>query len=309
MCYKTLDGDVYAVDHVSLSLERGKTLGIVGESGCGKTSLVNALLNLLPENGRFAGGSIIFGNVDLLSLNESELKKYRWNRIAVVFQNAMSALDPVYRVGHLLKEILLIHRDYERHETERRLEQVFELVRLPRETLKSYPHQLSGGMKQRVSIAASLLCEPDIVILDEPTTALDILLQDSILQEIEELREKLQLTIIIVSHDISVISEICDTVAVMYAGRLVEIGESSVIFSNPSNPYTILLIGSFPKIDGEKKDLIGISGSPPGLIRPPSGCRFHPRCPYAKDICEEEEPPWLEISHDHYSLCHFREVV
>jgi peptide/nickel transport system ATP-binding protein len=305
--YRTPDGDVHAVDGVSFSLKRGTALGIVGESGCGKTSIVGGILNLLPENGRYVRGSVVLDGINLLALSEKELQAIRWSKISVVFQNAMSALDPVYKVGDLLREILQVHGYHERTAAERRIKEVFDLVSLPSTVIKSYPHQLSGGMKQRVSIAASLICGPEIVILDEPTTALDVLLQDTILRELEELRRTLDLSIIVVSHDISVVSELCDRVAVMYAGRVVETAETKVIFSDSRNPYTTLLIRSLPKAAGEKTELVGIAGSPPALVDPPRGCRFHPRCPFEVEVCRQLAPPWRELAPDHYSLCHFED--
>ncbi len=303
--YRLRRGWVKAVDDVSFNLDHGESLGIVGESGCGKTTIALSIMQLLPSTGRIVDGQILFGGVDLSKLSQDELCKVRWKKISMIFQGAMSALDPVYRVGDQVVEALTTHDNISDEEAKTKVEGLFELVGLSPGRMNSYPHELSGGMKQRVVIAMSLACNPEMVIADEPTTALDVVVQDQILKEIKTLQEKLNFMMCYISHDISVIFETCDKIAVMYGGKILEHADAESIYKIPHHPYTIGLLKSFPSIRGEVKRLVSIPGSPPNLLNPPPGCRFEPRCPIAKEVCSREEPPPITISKEHYSSCHF----
>jgi peptide/nickel transport system ATP-binding protein len=303
--YRAAVGWVRAVDGVSFAVWPSKSLGLVGESGCGKTTLAFSLLRLLPPNGHIKGGEILFDGVDLLQLSETELRSYRWKRLSMVFQGAMNSLNPVLRVGDVLLEALHTHEDVSKETAQQRAEELFRMVGLTTQTLRRYPHELSGGMKQRAVIALSLVCNPDLVIADEPTTALDVVVQDQILQRIKNLAQELKIALIVVSHDLAVIAETCDAVAVMYAGLLVEYGDSETVFKRPCHPYTIGLMSSFPSIIGPQTRLESIPGAPPDLVSPPPGCRFAPRCVLAEDVCTAEEPPDVPLQGGHFSKCHF----
>ena len=289
--YVTRAGDVCAVDGVSLTLERGQSLGLVGESGCGKSSLALALLRLQPENAQILSGKILLDGVDLVSLSDEEMRRYRWDRIAMVFQSAMNALDPVYRVGDQIIEALEQHSNAARQDMVERVGQLYELVNLPPNFIERYPHEYSGGMKQRAVIAMALACEPDLIIADEPTTALDVIVQDHILRELQQIRQELNMSMLYISHDMAVIAEVSDVVAVMYAGKIVEYGPAEAVFTNPIHPYTRALMSAFPSVTGEKHELATLGGEPPNPLGLPPGCHFHPRCPFATDICAEQEPP------------------
>jgi peptide/nickel transport system ATP-binding protein len=302
--YRTKKGDVDAVDKVSFTLDRGESLGLVGESGCGKTTLALALMRLLPENGFIRGGQILFQGVDLLKLSEKEMQQVRWKGIAMIFQAAMNALNPVYKVGNQIIEAIMAHEeDVPIDEARQRVAELFELVGLNPKRIDDYPHEYSGGMRQRAVIAMALSCNPDIIIADEPTTALDVIIQDRILKRLDEIRVKLNMGVIYISHDIAVIAEVSDNVGVMYAGKLVEIGSAEVIFKRPHHPYTAGLMSAFPSIKGEKHELATIPGEPPNLLDPPTGCRFHPRCPYATSHCREKEPPMESFEPGHQAAC------
>ena len=302
MHYSTRTGTVKAVDGVSFSLKEGQSLGLVGESGCGKSSIAISLLKLLPDNARIIKGQIILGGVDLVPLSEDEMRPYRWNRISMVFQAAMNSLDPVYRVGEQIIEALEAHRYYTRDEALNRVEELFELVSLDPGFIKRYPHEYSGGMKQRAIIAMALACEPDVIIADEPTTALDVIVQDKILRELQEIQSRLNMSMIYISHDMAVIAEVSDVMGVMYAGKIVEFGATTDVFRNPIHPYSAALMSAFPSITGEKIKLMTLPGEPPDLTDPPAGCRFNPRCSYATDQCRIEEPPIVERD-GHWAAC------
>ena len=289
--YNTRAGEVCAVDGVSLALERGQSLGLVGESGCGKSSLALALLRLQPENARILGGKILLNGVDLVALSDEEMRKYRWDRIAMVFQSAMNALDPVYRVGDQIIEALEQHVSSTRPEMVERVHALYDLVNLSHSFIPRYPHEYSGGMKQRAIIAMALACEPDLIIADEPTTALDVIVQDHILRELQNIRAELNMSMLYISHDMAVIAEVSDVVAVMYAGKIVEYGTAEEVFTRPIHPYTRALMSAFPSVTGEKHELATLGGEPPNPLELPTGCRFHPRCPHATDVCAEQEPP------------------
>jgi peptide/nickel transport system ATP-binding protein len=408
--FEILQGYVKAVDDVSFTLDRGETMGLVGESGCGKTTMAFAITRLLPSNGDIVGGEIRFNDVvigradlatevnellkrddwlpeiqkalarrgafqdegDVVKLAEGDIlaseaslevdlrvlerlkdamamgaedgeslrlrlqrvvdrerrswsarrrlrkrereieermASIRWSEISMIFQSAMNAFNPVYKVGDQIMEALLTHQDMSNEEARNRVKELFELVGLDESRIDGYPHEFSGGMRQRAIIAMALACNPQLIIADEPTTALDVIMQDRILTEIRDLQKRLGIAMMIITHDISVVAEVAEKIAIMYAGKLVEYGAIEKVFARPSNPYTIGLMGAFPSIKGDRKQLQAIPGSPPDLADPPTGCRFHPRCKYAKDICKVEEPELLEVEEHHLAACHFAREV
>ena len=284
-------GQVRAVDGVSFILRDGEALGIAGESGCGKTTTALSLVRLLPSNGRIVEGSIRLMGIDLATKSENALRRYRWREISIVFQGAMNALNPVQRVRDQIAEPLEDRMSMSPKAARRRAGELLELVGIPKARGRAYPHELSGGMRQRAMIAMALACDPAIVIGDEPTTALDVMVQAQILQLLEDLRQKLGLALILITHDLSVIAETCDRVLIMYAGRVAEEGPVDVVFRQPRHPYTQRLLGAFPNIATDRRSLEVIPGSPPDLRDPPPGCRFAPRCFAAMAVCSEVVPP------------------
>ncbi|MFC1803625.1 ABC transporter ATP-binding protein, partial [Thermoproteota archaeon] len=268
-------------------------------------ALAISIMRLLPSNGKILDGEILLDGIDILKLPEDEMRKVRWNKISVIFQGAMNALNPVNKVGDQVIEALNIHEKLTKKEMRDKAEYIFDLVGLDSSWMKNYPHELSGGMKQRVIIAMSLICNPQLIIADEPTTALDVVMQDQILYEINNLQKKIDISMIYISHDMSVLAEVCDKIAIMYGGKIVESTSTENIIKNSHHPYTIALVNAFPNIKGPKKQLISISGVPPDLRNPPLGCYFEPRCPFAKQICKKEPPPAVKISEGHYSYCHY----
>lgn len=302
--YRTKSGIAQAIDDVTFSVENGATLGLVGESGCGKTTIAKAIMRLLPHNGSIAGGKILFKGQNLIDLSMDEVRKYRWEEIAMISQSAMNALNPVARIGNQIIEAIQAHRQIGRADARERMTEVFELVGLSPERAVDYPHQFSGGMKQRAVIAMALLLDPDLIIADEPTTALDVLVQDQIILKIKELLTKLGNAMILITHDIAVVAETCERMVVMYAGKIMEHADTDDIFYNPYNPYTLGLQNAFPSVKGERKKLISIPGYPPLLIDPPPGCRFAMRCPFALPLCREKEPPLEEVTRGHFNACH-----
>lgn len=302
MHFSTQEGAVQAVDDVSFELQVGETLGLVGESGCGKTSLAIALPKLLPDNAQIVGGHVYFKGQDLVPLGEREMRQYRWKNISMIFQAAMNCLDPVYRVGDQIVEAILAHDKTSPEAAMRKVRELFRLVDLDEGLIDRYPHEYSGGMKQRAVIAMALACEPDVVIADEPTTALDVLVQDKILRELYDIQRQLNMSMIYISHDIAAVAEMSHRIAVMYAGKIVEVGETLQVLQGPLHPYTEALMRCFPSLKGEKKMLESLPGEPPDLVSPPSGCRFHPRCPLATSMCEEKEPR-LGLHRDHEMAC------
>lgn len=302
--YYTLRGVVKAVDNVSFSLERGEVLGIAGESGCGKSTLAWALLGLVPPPGRIAGGRIVLDGIDLTKLSEHELRrKVRWKKVSMIFQGAMNALTPVFTIEDQLAEPLVIHKGMHKNEARERIAQMLRAVGLDETIMKRYPHELSGGQKQRVIIAMALLLNPDLVIADEPTTALDVIVQAQIMNLFKEIKKKYNIGMIFITHDLSLIAEIADKVAIMYAGKIVEMGSSDQVFGNPRHPYTQGLLRSIPRIRSKEK-ITWIPGVPPDLVRPPPGCRFFPRCKYVKEQCRKEEPELKEVEPGHFVACH-----
>ncbi|MCX8208751.1 MAG: ABC transporter ATP-binding protein [Sulfolobales archaeon] len=300
--YYTLTGIVRAVDGVSLSLGEGEALGIAGESGSGKSTLGYGILGLVPPPGRITRGSIVVDGIDITKLRPAELRKVRWSKVSMVFQGAMNALNPVYTVGHQLSEPLVIHKGLSVKESLEIAAEMVKKVGLTPDILRRYPHELSGGMKQRVMIAMALLLKPRLVIADEPTTALDVVIQAQIMNLFKELRQAERNAMIFITHDLSIIAEIADKTGIMYAGKIVELGASEAVFGNPLHPYTQGLLRSIPRLRSKEK-ITWIPGVPPDLRMPPPGCRFHPRCPYAMDVCRSEEPPEIEVEKDHTVSC------
>ncbi len=305
MHYRTENGDVSAIEDVSFSLQAGESFGLVGESGCGKTSMAMALLQLQAENATFKGGEILLNGEDLLLLSPSEMRSHRWSDISMVFQGAMNAWNPVHKVGAQIKEAMDLHiRPQLSHsESRERIGQLFEMVGLDPKMMDRYPHEFSGGMRQRAIIAMALSCDPQIIIADEPTTALDVIVQDQILTELKKIQHDLGMSIIYISHDIAVIAEVTDRMGVMYAGKMVETGATIDIFHNPKHPYAFLLLSSTPSITGPRRKLAPLEGEPPNLLDPPDGCRFHPRCPFVTDQCRTEEPALADIGGGHKVAC------
>ncbi len=305
MHYVTEKGEVSAVEDVSFSLKKGEALGLVGESGCGKTSIAMSLLRLQADNAVFKSGEIRLNGENLLALPEDEMRRHRWKDIAMVFQGAMNAWNPVYRVGDQIREALDLHfrpRLSDAEVTER-ISRLFEMVGLNPAMANRYPHEFSGGMRQRAIIAMALSCDPSIIIADEPTTALDVIVQDQILQELKKIQEELGMAIIYISHDIAVIAEVTDTIGIMYAGKLVELGPTVEVFARPKHPYAYLLLSSTPSVTGPRRKLAPLEGEPPNLLNPPTGCRFHPRCPYATERCSIDEPPMEVVGDGHQVAC------
>ena len=302
--YRTKNGVLNAVDDISFKLEEGRSLGFVGESGCGKTTIGMALMGLLPENGRVARGRILYAGRDLVQLSDEAMRAVRSNDIAMIFQAAMNALNPVHRIYEQIREAILVHHpDMLRAEVQKRIESVVDLVGIPRERIQDYPHQFSGGMKQRAVIAMALACEPRLVIADEPTTALDVVVQDQILRKIKTIQNQMNISVIFISHDIAVVADVCHDIAVMFAGQIVEFGSREEVFETPIHPYTRLLLSSYLTLDNHRPEPMAVSGKSPNLIDPPQICRFYKQCPQAIDACESSAPEYREISPTHRALC------
>ena len=295
---------VHAVDDVSFTLNDGEALGIAGESGCGKTTTALSLVRLLPSNARIVGGSVKLFGIDLIPKTEVALRRYRWRELAIVFQGAMNALNPVRRVRDQIAEPLEQRLDVTRRDAHKRADELLELVGIPKGRGSAYPHELSGGMRQRSMIAMALACDPAVIIGDEPTTALDVMVQAQILELFERLRHELGLSLILITHDLSVIAETCDRVLVMYAGKVAEEGPVTVVFRNPRHPYTAKLLGAFPNIRADRRTLEVIPGQPPDLREPPKACRFAARCPMARDLCREVAPPEVTLPDGVRVACH-----
>ncbi|MEM2143404.1 MAG: ABC transporter ATP-binding protein [Candidatus Thorarchaeota archaeon] len=310
MYYQTQRGLVRAVDDVSLQLEPGESIGLAGESGCGKSSLAYSIMQLLPPAANVVGGHIYFKGEDLLKKTPKEMRDIRWKNVAIVFQGAMNALNPVFEIGEQIVEAIMTHENVTEDEAYDRCAKLFEMVGLDPGRVHNYPHEFSGGMRQRAMIAMALACNPDVVIADEPTTALDVTIQAQILKLMEKLQKDLGLSLILITHDLSVIAETCSKVAVMYAGQIAELADVVSVFKEPIHPYATGLVAAIPSmVRAEKKTLTSIPGSPPDLISPPTGCRFHPRCPYAEDICSKKEPTFDEIEPGRFVSCHFAEQL
>ncbi len=302
--FYTTKGVVKAVDGVSFSLGKGEVMGLAGESGCGKSTTAYSLIRLVPPPGKIVGGKIIFEGKNILELSDEDFrKKYRWKKISMIFQGAMNALNPVYTIGDQLAEVFMLHEGLTKTEAMSKVYELLEMVGIDPKRARSYPHELSGGMKQRVMIAMALALNPPLVIADEPTTALDVVVQAQIMNLLKKLQREKNVSIILITHDLSLIAEIADKVAIMYAGKVVEYGTAEQIYLNPQHPYTQALLRSIPRLRGEISKLEWIPGTPPDLIAPPPGCRFAPRCKFRMDICTKEEPPTIEVEPGHIVSC------
>jgi oligopeptide/dipeptide ABC transporter ATP-binding protein len=306
--YQTRAGEAKAVDGVSFAIEPGMCLGLVGESGCGKSTIAKAILGILPPSGRIVGGAIRYDGRDLVGLSAAELRRVRWRDIALVPQSAMNGLDPVYTVESQLLEAIAAHRAMPAALRRRRVAELFELVGLDAARTRDYPHQFSGGMRQRAMIAMAMVLDPPLIVADEPTTGLDVLVQDQILSQIRQLHERLGKAMLLITHDMAVVAENCDRIVVMYAGRVMESGGGAVL-RTPFHPYTLGLCNAFPDIADHGRALIAIPGTPPSLIAPPAGCRFHARCPFATAVCATEAPPLVAVGAGHVAACHHLDRV
>ena len=302
--YVSPNGIARAVNDISLSIKPGETLGIAGESGCGKSTLAFAIARLHRAPGLIPEGEILYNGVDVLKMSDKELRKFRWNDVSVVFQSAMNSLNPVITIGEQLTDVIITHKVATKKEASSKAIELLNIVGLPSDRLKSFPHQLSGGMRQRVAIAIALALEPKLIIMDEPTTALDVVVEREILNELYDLKEKFGFSILFISHDLSLMGEIADRIGIMYGGNIVEIGDAKQVFSKPSHPYTKGLISSFPTIHGPKERLYGIPGDPVNLLQLPEGCNFNPRCNDCMDICKEIEPQLVELKDNYKVACH-----
>jgi peptide/nickel transport system ATP-binding protein/oligopeptide transport system ATP-binding protein len=310
--FQTRAGEIAAVDGVSLSVARGKTLGIVGESGCGKSILSLSTMRLVPSPGRIAQGRIMFDGTDLLGLAPDAMRAMRGRRIAMIFQEPMTSLNPVYTVGHQIMEAMRVHdRAASQAALRDRAIAALDRVRIPAPTrrLDEYPHQMSGGMRQRVMIAMALACEPDLLIADEPTTALDVTVQAQILDLLRDLQAQSGMAIVLITHDLGVVAEMADEVAVMYAGRVVERSSGTAVFDDPQHPYTLGLLGSIPKLEEHHDRLMAIEGAVPPPFALPSGCRFHPRCVFIAAECKREDPALRQIGAEPHLVACLRAPV
>ena len=302
----TRKGKVYAVDDISFTLKKGETLGLVGESGCGKTTTVLGLMKMVPTPGEITGGSILIDGKDIIPLSENKMRqKVRWEKISMVFQGAMNCLTPVYTIGKQMMETIQEHKEMKYSQAKKKMINYLNLVGLPEDIIRRYPHELSGGMKQRVVIATALFLEPEIVVCDEPTTALDVVVQAQIINLIKRLKKKLGLSVIFITHDLATEAEVADRLLVMYAGKLVEIGTNEQIYckQGPIHPYTEKLLKATPRLHEKVEELSFIPGTPPDLVDPPSGCRFHPRCSEVMERCKKDKPPLIEVESEHWIAC------
>ena len=303
--YRTLRGWVKAAENVSFEIGPGQALGVVGESGCGKTTVALSILKILPRGGRIRKGKILFEGRDLVPLKSNQMREIRWKGISIVFQGAMNAMNPVFKVGDQIIEAIRLHEpDVSRADARTRAEALFEMVGVEASRLDNYPHEFSGGMRQRSLFAMALACNPKLLIADEPGTALDVIVQAQVLQLMRDLKEKLGLSMMLITHDLSIVSEVCERLAVMYAGHVVEYGSVESVFKEPLHPYTQGLMSAFPSIKGEKKKMVSIPGQPPDLLSPPPGCPFSPRCPYVMDVCKTTFPEMKKMGPDHYVSCY-----
>jgi peptide/nickel transport system ATP-binding protein len=301
--YGAGDDAVRAVDHVDLRVGRGEFVGIVGESGCGKSTLLYAIARLLSPPARIVSGSVEFGGTNLVELTEDQLRHIRWRDYSVVMQSAMNALNPVLSIGAQLQDAMAAHERMPAEAMRARAAEVLRLVGIDPIHLTSFPHQLSGGMRQRAMIAMALVFRPDLVIMDEPTSALDVVAQRSLLQRVKQLQREFGFAVVFVTHDLSLVSHFSDRLAIMYAGQFVEFGPTAELFREPKHPYSVGLLQAFPSLRGERRELTGIPGSPPDLRRPPRGCRFQPRCPKVMDICAED-PDIFGVGRTELVRCH-----
>jgi oligopeptide/dipeptide ABC transporter ATP-binding protein len=293
-----------ALEDVSFDVHPGQTVGLVGESGCGKTTTLLSVMRLLPSSGRITQGEIHWKGKDLLQLSEREMRSYRWREMAIIFQSAMNALNPVMRIGDQIREAILLHRLMGQGDAERRVGELLELVGIPKGRRDQYPHQYSGGMRQRAMIAMALACSPSLLFADEPTTALDVMIQAQVLELLREIQKALGLAIVLVTHDLGVVAEVCDTVVVMYGGKVAEHGGADAIYNAAQHPYTRRLLASFPDVNKPMDKLLSIPGAPPRLTDLPRGCRFQPRCDVRIEACAEIDPPLQVVGEGHEAACH-----
>jgi peptide/nickel transport system ATP-binding protein len=299
-------GDCQAVEGISFNIEKGESVGLVGESGCGKSTVAFSFLRLLPFPGEIVGGHIYYDDQDLASLTESEMHDIRWKKISMCFQGAMNALNPIIRISEQIVEAMRQHDDtLSKKDALKRTKELFKLVGLDPGRVHHYPFEFSGGMKQRAMMVMALACNPEFIIADEPTTALDVTVQAQIMELLRKLVKELNITLMLITHDLSVVAETCQKVIIMYAGKIVESGDIAEIFARPMHPYAQGLIASIPSIEkSSDKTLSSIPGQPPNLLEPPSGCRFHPRCQYVQETCRIEDPPLMEEKPNHFVACH-----
>jgi oligopeptide/dipeptide ABC transporter ATP-binding protein len=301
----TAEGQViHAVNGVSFDLERGKTFGLVGETGAGKTSTAKAILRILPDPpAKIRGGEIFLDGEDLLKISEKEMRKIRGRKVSMIFQDPMTALNPIMKVGEQISEVIKLHNDITWREANARAVKMLEMVGIPGERFEEYPHQFSGGMKQRVVIAIALACSPELLLADEPTTALDVTIQAQVLEMINKLKKDFNTSMIMISHNLGVVAEVCDDLAVIYAGEIVEIGSKEAVFDHPTHPYTLGLFKAVPHLDDDTERLNPISGLPPDPSNLPKGCHFGPRCPYANERCRSEKQTLIELESGHFCRC------
>ena len=302
--YRTRRGLLTAVDQASFTLDEGQTIGLVGESGSGKSTIGIAIMGLLPDNARITNGRIHFSELDLMAAGQAQIRQIRWNKIAMIFQAAMNAMNPIQRVGEQICEAIHFHEpDVSKSAIRTRVDELFDLVGIPQTRQQDYPHQYSGGMRQRAVIAMALACRPQIIIADEPTTALDVIVQDQILETLKQLQQALGIGIILISHDIAVVADTCNHIGVMYAGQLVELGTRSEVFSSPAHPYTKALLAAHITLNDDHIDPTAIPGQSPDLIVMPEGCRFCDRCPCKGDSCSIQAPQWQILTPTHKIRC------
>jgi len=304
--YHSEEGLIKAVENVNFSIKKGETIGLVGETGCGKSTVASAIMRILPPTAEIVKGEIIFKGRNLLELSEDEMRKIRGREIAMVYQDPLTSLNPVLTVGDQISEVLIYHFGMNKQEAKEKVIQLLKDVNIPapERVVDMYPHELSGGMKQRVMIAMALASDPELLILDEPTTALDVTVQAQFLALVDRLQEKYNMSILWITHDLSIIAEMADKVAVMYAGHLVEYTSVESFFHKPLHPYSRLLLNAIPRIGISIEDLVEIPGDVPSLIDPPKGCRFSTRCPYVHEICNSKKPEQVEYSPNHFVACH-----
>jgi len=301
--YMARNRTVKAVDRVSFALGRSETLGLVGESGCGKSTLGFSILRLVPPPGKIVSGEIVFDGEDLLQKTETDMRKIRGKRLSMIFQDPMTSLNPLMKIGDHIVETIRVHEDVSNEEAWKRAEKLLDRLGIPRERLKDYPHQFSGGMRQRIMIGLGLVLNPSLMVADEPTTSLDVIVEAQILELLKELKRDYNLTLILITHNMGVVSELADEIAVMYAGEIVELADTSSLYERPFHPYTMKLLKSIPNIRLTEQHIESIPGSPPDLANPPTGCRFNPRCPYAVERCREQEPPLTEVQKNRSVAC------
>ncbi len=306
--YQTQKGNIMAVNNVNFDLKKGEFLGVAGESGCGKSTLAYSIMRLLEDNGHIFSGEIIYKNKNMARLDKKEIKNTRWSEISMVFQSAMNALNPVLSIKAQLLDVMKAHTDsFNKKDAVDRAKRLLKLVNINPERLNDYPHQLSGGMKQRIIIAMAMALDPEIVILDEPTTALDVVVQRNIIEQIDELSDEFGFSVIFITHDLSLLVEITDRLAIMYAGKFVELGLAREIYQNPLHPYTKGLMNSFPPLTGEIEVTGGIPGKPPDFLSLPAGCNFQPRCDYSLEKCQEAEPSLTNYDEKRLVSCYWVE--